>query len=250
MRQGMLSEIGLFAGRFAPEGWMFCDGQRLPIAEYPGLFKALGRRYGGDEATFGLPAIPDLLDEVRPILCVQGGHFASDPRIILGEIRLIAGDTPVDGWFECQGQPLTTALYTALHSLLEETFGGSPGDHRSRTFALPRLKHPLEGPRYVIAYSGIYPDPSGGPGDAFQGQSLGEIRLWPSARLPFGWAACDGSAVIIRANTALFSILGTAFGGDDHTQAPGARFKLPRIAPPIPNVRHVICVDGTYPRRP
>lgn len=51
-----LGEIRLFAGNFAPLGWMFCDGQLLSIAEYDTLFTLIGTTYGGDgESTFALP---------------------------------------------------------------------------------------------------------------------------------------------------------------------------------------------------
>jgi microcystin-dependent protein len=51
-----VGEIRLFAGNFAPAGWMFCDGQILPISENDQLFALIGTTYGGDgEATFALP---------------------------------------------------------------------------------------------------------------------------------------------------------------------------------------------------
>src|SRR5438045_654877 len=46
----------MFAGNFAPEGWMFCEGQLLPISEYETLFQLIGTTYGGDgQSTFALP---------------------------------------------------------------------------------------------------------------------------------------------------------------------------------------------------
>jgi microcystin-dependent protein len=46
----------MFAGNFAPSGWMFCEGQLLPISEYETLFQLIGTTYGGDgESTFQLP---------------------------------------------------------------------------------------------------------------------------------------------------------------------------------------------------
>ena len=51
-----VGEIKMFAGKFAPDGWMFCDGSLLPIAENHFLFQLLGTTYGGDgHVTFGLP---------------------------------------------------------------------------------------------------------------------------------------------------------------------------------------------------
>ena len=56
MAQPYVGEIRMFAGNFPPVGWMFCDGQLLPISENETLFQLIGTTYGGDgESTFGLP---------------------------------------------------------------------------------------------------------------------------------------------------------------------------------------------------
>ncbi|RZL30492.1 MAG: phage tail protein [Rubrivivax sp.] len=43
---------------------------------------------------------------------------------------------------------------------------------------------------------------------------VAEIRVMPYNFAPTGWARCDGQLIPIRQNTALFSLLGTNFGGD------------------------------------
>lgn len=51
-----VGEIRLFAGTFAPRGWLVCNGQLLPIRQYTALFSLLGTTYGGDgTTTFALP---------------------------------------------------------------------------------------------------------------------------------------------------------------------------------------------------
>jgi microcystin-dependent protein len=56
MAQPYVGEIRLFAGNFAPAGWMTCQGQLLPISEYETLFNLIGTTYGGDgQSTFQLP---------------------------------------------------------------------------------------------------------------------------------------------------------------------------------------------------
>jgi len=56
MAQPYVGEIRMFAGNFAPAGWMFCEGQLLPISEYDTLFQLIGTTYGGDgQSTFALP---------------------------------------------------------------------------------------------------------------------------------------------------------------------------------------------------
>ena len=56
MGQPYVGEIRMFAGNFAPAGWMFCDGSLLPISENETLFQLIGTTYGGDgQSTFALP---------------------------------------------------------------------------------------------------------------------------------------------------------------------------------------------------
>jgi len=56
MSQSYVGEIRMFGGNFAPAGWMFCEGQLLPISEYEVLYNLIGTTYGGDgQSTFGLP---------------------------------------------------------------------------------------------------------------------------------------------------------------------------------------------------
>src|SRR2546430_2060096 len=51
-----VGEIRMFAGNFPPSGWMFCEGQLLPISENEFLFNLIGTTYGGDgQSTFALP---------------------------------------------------------------------------------------------------------------------------------------------------------------------------------------------------
>ena len=65
-----IGEIRMFAGNFAPQGWMFCEGQTLPISENDALFTLIGTMYGGDgEETFQLPNLQSRI----PI------HFGTGP---------------------------------------------------------------------------------------------------------------------------------------------------------------------------
>ena len=56
MSQPYVGEIRMFAGNFAPAGWMFCEGQLLAISDFETLFNLIGTTYGGDgQSTFALP---------------------------------------------------------------------------------------------------------------------------------------------------------------------------------------------------
>ncbi len=73
--------IKMFAGNFAPRGWMFCAGQLLSISNYTALFSILGTTYGGDGRTnFALP-------DLRTRVPVGGGMGPSPglPYVELGE---------------------------------------------------------------------------------------------------------------------------------------------------------------------
>src|SRR5216684_6407143 len=74
MAQPYVGEIRMFGGNFAPAGWMFCDGQLLPISENETLFNLIGTTYGGDgQSTF---ALPDLRGRV-PLHMGQGSGLSS-----------------------------------------------------------------------------------------------------------------------------------------------------------------------------
>jgi microcystin-dependent protein len=68
--QPYIGEIRMFGGGYEPAGWMFCEGQLLPIADNDALFSLIGTTYGGDGQTNF--ALPDLRGRV-PIH--QGGGF-------------------------------------------------------------------------------------------------------------------------------------------------------------------------------
>jgi microcystin-dependent protein len=79
----------MFAGNFAPVGWMFCEGQLLPISEYATLFSLIGTNYGGDsQTTFGLP---DLRERI-PIH--QGNGFVLSETGGVEQITLTVAQIP------------------------------------------------------------------------------------------------------------------------------------------------------------
>lgn len=60
-------------------------------------------------------------------------------------------------------------------------------------------------------------------------QYLGEIRLFAGNYAPEGWAMCSGQSIPINQNNALFSLLGTTYGGDGQTS-----FNLPDLRGRVP----------------
>lgn len=55
-------------------------------------------------------------------------------------------------------------------------------------------------------------------------QYLGEVRMFAGNFAPYGWALCNGQLLSIAQNTALFSLIGTYYGGDGVTT-----FALPNL---------------------
>ena len=89
MSQPYVGEIRMFAGNFAIAGWMFCEGQLLPISEYELLFTLIGTTYGGDgQSTF---ALPDLRGRL-PIH--QGGGFILAENGGVEEVTLTVSQIP------------------------------------------------------------------------------------------------------------------------------------------------------------
>ena len=82
MAQPYVGEIRMFAGNFPPVGWMFCDGQQMPISENETLFQLIGTTYGGDgESTFALPNLQSRI----PM------HFGTGPDGVTYQLAEAAG---------------------------------------------------------------------------------------------------------------------------------------------------------------
>ena len=90
MAKQYVGEIWMFAGNLAPAGWMFCEGQLLPIAENEALFQLIGTTYGGaGQSTF---ALPDLRGRI-PVH--QGNGFILAETGGAEEITLTVNQIPV-----------------------------------------------------------------------------------------------------------------------------------------------------------
>ena len=72
---------------------------------------------------------------------------------------------------------------------------------------------------------------------------IGEIRLFPGTFVPANWALCNGALLSIANNSALFSILGTPYGGNGNTT-----FGLPNLNEhDLGDVHFIITLQGFYP---
>ncbi|WBX95870.1 phage tail protein [Chryseobacterium gambrini] len=99
MDEELIGTIKLFAGNFAPRGYMFCNGALLNINQNQALFAILGTTYGGDgRTTFALPN----LNGRAPI---GAGASNTGKSVALGEAA---------------GNPQTTLLRSNLPSMMSQ----------------------------------------------------------------------------------------------------------------------------------
>ncbi len=83
---------------------------------------------------------------------------------------------------------------------------------------------PWLGINYIIALQGIFPSRS-----SISDPTLAEISMFGGNFAPRSWAFCNGQLLAISSNTALFSLLGTIYGGDGRTT-----FALPDLRGRVP----------------
>lgn len=78
-----LGEIRLVGFNYAPQGWAFCNGQILSIAQNTALFSLLGTTYGGDgRTTFALP-------DLRGRAAIGMGQGAGLQNTVQGEMMSV-----------------------------------------------------------------------------------------------------------------------------------------------------------------
>jgi microcystin-dependent protein len=76
---------------------------------------------------------------------------------------------------------------------------------------------------------------------------LGIIKLFGGNFIPKGYLECNGQLLPIQNYQALYSLLGTNYGGDGRSN-----FALPNLQSPKPesSMKYMMCVEGVYPERP
>ena len=169
MAQPYVGEIRMFAGNFAPAGWMFCEGQLLPIAENETLFQLIGTTYGGDgESTF---ALPDLQGRI-PIH--QGNGFTMAETGGAEEITLTVQQIPAHSHALLATQDTATST-SPNNNVLAASTGAtvSPyGSDAPLTTLSPEELTPVGGSQphtnfqpylcidFIISLFGIFPSPT------------------------------------------------------------------------------------------
>jgi microcystin-dependent protein len=164
-----VGEIKMFAGFFAPNGWLDCDGALYAIADFETLFQLIGTTYGGDgTSTF---AVPDLRGRVP----VHMGTGQNGATYVIGElggtesVNITAQSMPVHGHplaASTAGGTSTSAetnvpaannsprlyLTTPTDTQLAGTALGPAGGSQPHENRMPFLTV-----RYIIAHQGVFP---------------------------------------------------------------------------------------------
>ena len=212
--QAVLGEIRLYAGGRAPEGWVFCDGSLLSIAQNQALFEQIGDNFGGDGVTtFALPDLrgrtPIHAGGVGPIVGNNGGSetVVLTAAQLGGHTHAVSAGanatTPKpQGSFWAENGGAATAPYsvaagggTMAAGAVTTTGKGEPHENMQPFLVL----------NFIIAIEGGFvSDPT---------PLMGEVRPFAGA-VPSGWVPCDGRQLPLRQNTALFTLLGAPYGYD------------------------------------
>ena len=170
---------------------------------------------------------------------------------MVGMVAMFGGNYAPQGWMRADGRTLPISEYLPLFQVIGTTFGGDG----SSNFCIPNLTT-LPGPaepalapvgvgqgattppvvlgqevspfglglNYMICLSGLFPSSGGNSGFPMSEPIIGEVVAYAGASIPAGWAVCDGSLLTIDSNQALFSLIGTTYGGDGQTD-----FALPDL---------------------
>jgi microcystin-dependent protein len=167
MAQPYVGEIRMFAGNFAPAGWMFCEGQLLPISENETLFQLIGTTYGGDgESTF---ALPDLRGRI-PIH--QGNGFilaetGGAEEITLTVNQIAAHSHPLLATTNAASSPNPGNQLPAT-GVVSELYWGDPPDNNAAAQAISSVGgsqphtnfQPYLCVDFIISLFGIFPSPT------------------------------------------------------------------------------------------
>jgi len=174
-QQVFIGQIKVFAGNFAPAGWVFCDGSLLPISEYETLFQIIGTTYGGDgQTTF---AVPDFRGRI-----VTGANNSTGPglgTVQLGQLygtetntmtvnQMPAHNHSVSCVSTAGNQNLPTGNLYANAGVLDKEYANSAPNTTMRANMVNPTggsqpfnnMQPTTGLNYIISLFGVFPSPN------------------------------------------------------------------------------------------
>lgn len=221
-----LATIMLWAGTWAPDGWVFCNGQLLSVQNYQALFSLLGKIYGGDGVNnFGVPN-----------LC---GRVAVGSGVLSGTNSIYQ----VGQQGGAEGVTLLTSQMPIHNHPGSGTMGGTG------TATLPNIT--ASASLGVSAQSGTTNTPSSTNVPA----SVPGIQInATTTKAVNAYGAADGTTkwnVPVAAGYAGGNNVSMQVGGNVSVQVGNNGGSLPHEnRQPYSVVNYIICVNGLYPPRP
>ena len=179
--EGVIAEIRMFAGNFAPRNWAYCYNQILPIAQNTALFSLLGTTYGGNgQTTFALPDFrgripigrgqgPGLSDYALGEIAgnenkvINNNNFPPHTHPLNGSITMGASSSPGDSDSSQGVYPATlaeTEMYatnnngSTMANMNSNLVAGNAG--QASPSPINNIQ-PVLGMNFIICMAGVYP---------------------------------------------------------------------------------------------
>lgn len=160
---------------------------------------------------------------------------------ILGTITGFAGNFAPNQWAYCDGGQISAASAPGYVELVGNSFGGDGVNNAATPHLADLVTQSGPSVKKIVCVNGSYYPDNTSP-MAIVGQAVVTERLTQNGI----WLECDGQSLDTGSNSALFSLLGDSYGGDD-----GPTFNLPNILPETaldggPSVDYLIAAKGVY----
>ena len=252
-----IGQVEFLAANYCPDGWPPGDGRLLSISEYPAQFRVIGTTYGGDGVTsFAMPKVAMATEgggaTLKACVTIRGSYPpppGNPPSVFLylGQIEFLAMSSCPAGWLPADGGLLQKDQYGNLFSVLGTTYGGDG----KTNFAVPKVAamRTASGAMLTpcIEAAGAAPPRPPAKADSYVFLYLGQVEFLTANYCPEGWLPADGRLLPIVQNHTLFSVLGTAYGGNGNTT-----LALPKVAMRTENgatLTACVVVAGPVPLR-
>lgn len=227
-----------------------------PVATEDAADSSSGLAAGAPVAPQG-PITYCMYPEQTNRMTLNGWSF-SRPDPLVGEVIVTAYDYPISNYFICDGRVVSAEKDRALWSIVSPSDpdnlhlpkyswtddSGKVLTHRIANIGAYPQREDLDEPAATVGGLKYYPVPD--LPDARETRYIGSIYL--IGGLPAdgerGFVPCDGRMISKRDNEALFSLIGTKFGGDGQKE-----FAVPDLSdvePPVAGARFYISTNGYY----
>ncbi len=221
-----IGTIQMFAGNFAPQGWMFCHGQTVSISQYTALFSIIGTTYGGDGVNNF--ALPDLRGRVP----VGSGEPKSEKLLTFYEGKTVGEKEVV---LNPNNMPKLQA--TAVIKDLKAVAKGVIEDTIKPVINIPCSDNSADSNNPKGKYIGL--------SDAVNNNSL-EANIYGNTANTFMKPFENSSRVSIKAELPVVTDGTPTVDINIGTPTPNG---IPTYQPSL-GINFIICVVGVYPPRP